>query len=282
MVGRYAGDWEAIRLDHPVDPMVDCVFKALLGDPANVDLLEDFLNALLRPASPIVEVEILNPYNDKEMEADKLTVVDVKARDAGGRTFQVEVQLGLDPELRHRMVYTWSDVYQGQLSAGQGYQQLAPVISIWLLKHVLLRDSALAHHCFVLSDPQDGCRLSDHLTIHVWELSRWRGQAGEEQAERWLHFLKEGHRWTELPAVLNTPTMRKAMATLQRFSDKGQDYWRYQARQNYLREQESDQFRMRQAEEGRPAAEERSCADRTQARPLHFDMLWVCTHLPCS
>jgi hypothetical protein len=53
---------------HPIDPKVDCVFKALLGSEDNRALLIHFLNAVLvddLPA-PITEVEILNPYNERE------------------------------------------------------------------------------------------------------------------------------------------------------------------------------------------------------------------------
>jgi hypothetical protein len=41
-------------------------------------------------------VEIQKPYNEKEFLDDKLTVVDVKARDATGQLYQVEVQLDAD------------------------------------------------------------------------------------------------------------------------------------------------------------------------------------------
>jgi hypothetical protein len=42
-----------------------------------------FLNAILSTdlGIPIATVDILNPYNDKEFIEDKLSIVDVKARD---------------------------------------------------------------------------------------------------------------------------------------------------------------------------------------------------------
>jgi hypothetical protein len=57
---------------HPIDPKVDCVFKALLGSEDNRALLLHSLNAVLvddLPA-PITEVEILNPYNERETFSD--------------------------------------------------------------------------------------------------------------------------------------------------------------------------------------------------------------------
>jgi hypothetical protein len=36
---------------------------------------------------PITEVEILNPFNEKEFIGDKLSIVDIKARDAQQRVY---------------------------------------------------------------------------------------------------------------------------------------------------------------------------------------------------
>jgi hypothetical protein len=56
----------ALHMRHAIDPKIDCVFKALLGAEANRDLLVHFLNAMLGSElpAPIVDVVILNPYNE--------------------------------------------------------------------------------------------------------------------------------------------------------------------------------------------------------------------------
>ena len=41
----------------------------------------------------------------------------------------------------------------------------------------------------------------------------------------------------ELPEWMNTQEMRQAMGTLRQFSEKDKNYFAYQARQNYLRQQ---------------------------------------------
>ena len=71
-------------MKHHIDPKIDCVFKALLGADDNRNLLVHFLNAILSTdlAAPIATVEILNPYNEREYLDDKLSIVDIKARDS--------------------------------------------------------------------------------------------------------------------------------------------------------------------------------------------------------
>ena len=55
-------------MKHKIDPSVDCVFKAILGNEKYKNLLIHFLNAVLEPAEKIEEISILNPYNEREFE----------------------------------------------------------------------------------------------------------------------------------------------------------------------------------------------------------------------
>jgi hypothetical protein len=40
-------------MKHPIDPKIDCVFKALLGSEDNRNLLVHFLNAILGSDLPV-------------------------------------------------------------------------------------------------------------------------------------------------------------------------------------------------------------------------------------
>jgi hypothetical protein len=59
---------------HPIDPKIDCVFKALLGAEDSRALLIHFLHAMLGAElpAPVTAMEILNPYNEREFLTDKL------------------------------------------------------------------------------------------------------------------------------------------------------------------------------------------------------------------
>ncbi len=86
-----------------------------------------------------------------------------------------------------------------------------------------------------------------------------------------MKFFVEGDRLDadHLPAWMQTEEMRQAMNTLRAFSEKERAYHRYQARQNYLRQQRSLQTHLEvlraEAEQAR-AAEERERAEKEQAR----------------
>ena len=187
-------------------------------------------------------MEILNPYNEREFLDDKLSVVDVKARDAAGGQYQVEVQLLAHRDLPARMLYGWADLYAAQLTSGQTYGQLRPTFAIWLLAAPLLPEVPGYAHDFRWRDA-GGRLLLDHGGIWLLELSKFAAAEVRTEQERWLKFLIEAERLDDsaLPEWMQTREMKKAMTTLKAFSEKERAYHAYQARQNYLRIQQSIQ-----------------------------------------
>lgn len=238
---------EASPLKHRINPQIDCVFKAILGAESNKPLLISFLNSVIKPDSPITVVEILNPYNEKEFIGDKLSIVDIKAQDDQKRLFQIEIQMAIFPHLPARMLYTWSDIYAAQLQDGEQYNDLHPVISIWLLADNLFPSTPVAHHHFQMVDLAQKKILNDHCSLHVLELNKWQPAPTLSMEDQWMIFFREAKSWSELPAQLNTPELRQAMATLQRFSEKEQAYHLYQARENAIREEKTQQALLEEA-----------------------------------
>ncbi len=235
---------------HAIDPKIDCVFKALLGSEENRNLLIHFLNAFLAQdlIEPLVWVEILNPYNDKEFLSDKLSIVDVKARDSHDRLYQIEIQLTSYGHLPARIIYNWADIYSQQLKSGQDYLELRPTYSIWLLAENLLRDDNETVHHYKMRDEQ-GNTLTQHGGIWLLELKKFKANRIETEDQRWLKFFREGEQLNDeaLPDWMITREMKQAMNTLSTFSEKDQHYYQYQARQEYLREQRTIQHELEQA-----------------------------------
>jgi len=68
-----------------------------------------FLNATLGFRNPIVDVTVLNPINLREFDADKLSILDIKAIDRIGRPFNIEVQTTRPLGLAERLYVVPSD-----------------------------------------------------------------------------------------------------------------------------------------------------------------------------
>jgi predicted transposase/invertase (TIGR01784 family) len=244
-------------MKHSIDPRIDCVFKSLLGNESNRNLLVHFINATLASEliAPITQVEILNPYNEKEHLDDKLSIVDVKAKDEHSRVYQIEIQLLFFSNLPARMLYTWADVYSQQLQSGDKYHELNPTYSIWLLGENAIKHDDQYIHRYKFRD-EAGVPLIEHGGIWLFELEKFNAQVIDNEQTRWLRFFKEGKQLNDLnlPDWMNTQEMKQAMNTLCQFSEKERNYFAYQARQDFLRQQGTILFEKDEALEQRDGA----------------------------
>ena len=73
-----------------LNPRVDFAFKKLFGSEENKDILISLINSIVSEADQVVDVNIMNPYNDKSYPKDKTSILDIKAIAKDGNTFDVK------------------------------------------------------------------------------------------------------------------------------------------------------------------------------------------------
>ena len=152
-----------------IDPKVDYAFKLVFGSPDHTAVTIHFLNAVLELPQPISWVEILNPIHGQDFSDDKLSVLDVLARDAEGRRYNIEMQTTLPAELVKRITYYNCGNYIRQLKSGEPYGQLRPAISICVLNGVLFPSVPEHHLSFCLRcDQHPEC-----CSIPIWRSICW-------------------------------------------------------------------------------------------------------------
>src|SRR5262245_26070948 len=103
-----------------IDPKVDYTFKRIFGREENRQVLIDVVNAVREPppGQEMAEVELLNPFNDKTELDDKLSILDIKARDSQGRLYNIEMQMLAELSWKQRVLYYWATLYPQQLQEG--------------------------------------------------------------------------------------------------------------------------------------------------------------------
>ncbi|MDM8550700.1 Rpn family recombination-promoting nuclease/putative transposase [Desulfobacterales bacterium HSG2] len=247
-------------MKNKIKPTVDCVVKAMFGKEENRNLLINFLNAVLEPdaGERITDVFVLNPYNEREFESGKLSIVDIKARDEGGRYFQVEIQVSAYFWLALRMLHNWAGVYHAQLEKGKPYVSLNPVISIWILDDMLFspseKEADTDNYLHLIFEPREralGIRMTDHFAIHILQLPCWDPQNSvTDDRERWIHFFREGENMDadNLPEGMNTEEIRQAMGVLERFSDNRDEHILYLSRLDAARQMRTWEIVLEQKE----------------------------------
>jgi predicted transposase/invertase (TIGR01784 family) len=216
------------------DPKVDYAFKRVFGDPRNADILIHLLNAILRPQPPIRSIEILNPFSDKDFADDKLSVLDIRARDQQGQLFDIEMQLLLPHDFKGRILYYWAGMFHGQLRDGDDYINLRPAISICLVNQELFPEIDDYHLAFELIDVEHNARFTDLIEVHVLQLPKLVQGPDElrDDLEGWLYLFRHPESIDEdhLPARINQPIYMRAIKELEMLTKDEQERLRYEAR----------------------------------------------------
>jgi predicted transposase/invertase (TIGR01784 family) len=223
-----------------IDPTVDYAFKHLLGRDATRPLLISVLNSVLNPppGHGVYDIELMNPFNPKESPSDKLSILDIKARDQSGWQFNVEMQMVAFLCYEKRILYYWSKLHQQQLQAGQDYVELKLTISISFLNHVLFPDTKDYHLRFRLLEARGHFALTDDLEFHVLELPKFTKTLTELHTDLdiWLYFLRHAEMMdTEaIPAELQRqPLMVQAMKELRMLTQTDLEREQYEARRKW-------------------------------------------------
>jgi predicted transposase/invertase (TIGR01784 family) len=228
-----------------VDPKVDYAFKRVFGVEKNRPILTHMLHAVLRPPpqQQLAELEIINPFNDKETLDDKLSILDIKARDRSGRQFNIEMQMLADLYFPKRVLYYWAKFHQQQLHEGEDYAALRPTVSICFVNSILFPEKPAHHLPFQLWNPEHQVVLTNDLAIHMIELPKFTKTAEQlaDPLDVWLYFLRYAATLDTdaLPPALNIPVIHQAMEELRMLTQNDLERERYEARIKQQRDERS-------------------------------------------
>src|SRR5438128_203096 len=204
-----------------IDPTVDFAFKHLLGRESTRPILISVVDSVLNPSPGlhIKDLELLNPFNPKETLDDKLSILDIKARDQSGRQFNLEMQMLAFRYYQKRILYYGCKLHQQQLHEGDDYLQLRPTISISFLDHVLFPKVPDYHLRFQLLEARHYFPFTEDLELHILELPKFTKTAEELKTDLdiWLYFFRHAAKMDTdaLPAKLaQHPLVRRAVEEL--------------------------------------------------------------------
>lgn len=111
-----------------LSPLNDFVFKALFGREKRESkiILIDFLNAILKfeEENKITEIVYLNPFNLREFQGDKESILDLKIKTEKGERVNIEVQVNNVDDFRKRSLYYWAKMYGETISESDIYLTL--------------------------------------------------------------------------------------------------------------------------------------------------------------
>ena len=227
-----------------LNPRVDFAFKKLFGSEENKDILISFINSVVSKDDQVIDVILLNPYNNKEHQSDKLSILDIKATDERGRQYNIEMQITDQVYYNQRALYYWSRLYTSQLQEGDAFGDLKKTISINVLNFDYFDEEPTYHNVFKVLHAESHKSYFEDLELHFIELHKFDDEAGpiKTTLDRWAKFLKKAHRYDKatFPEELRVePAIEKAFFSLNTLSLDKDEREIYEARLKWLRDEDA-------------------------------------------
>jgi predicted transposase/invertase (TIGR01784 family) len=218
----------------------DVAIRKIFGNTNKKEILISFLNAVLKfeGNGKITWVEILNPYQLPIVLGAKSTVLDIKAKDKAGNEYIVEMQVTDKIGFAQRVVYYSAKSYSAQLSVGEDYYKLKPIIFIGILNFEFLESSNYLSRHLILDAKTHEHKLKD-LDFNFIELPKFNKTEQELQnlVEKWVYFIKNAENLTIIPKNLGDKGLKSAYMEANQYSWDKKDLEAYQ----YAKMREADE-----------------------------------------
>ena len=230
-----------------INPRVDIAFKKIFGVEENKDLLISLINSVVSEADQVVKVTLLNPYNPKNFNADKLSILDIKAEGEDGKRFNIEIQISDEADYDKRALYYWAKLYTEQLEAAEDYSLLAKAIGIHILNFTSIPEVDKYHNVFHITEKDTGLLYFKDLELHTIELKKFTKNSREDlndivakvknSLDIWVAFLTRHDLLNKdnLPSALDNPALKKALNVLDIMNFKPDEREAYEEHLKWLR-----------------------------------------------
>jgi predicted transposase/invertase (TIGR01784 family) len=199
-----------------LDVKTDYAFKRVFGSTESVPLLISFLNAILDYTGDgaIVDLTILDPYLAPKLQGMKDTYVDVRAKLKNGNSVIVEMQVLNVQGFEQRVLYNAAKEFSNQLTAGQAYKLLNPVIALTFTDFKLFDDISHYQSNFVMQEKSRFIQYSDDIELVFVELPKFNKNENEldDIKDKWIYFVKNAGKLDYIPVALKEPCIEEALS----------------------------------------------------------------------
>ena len=223
-----------------LSPKVDVVFKMLFGDERSIEILTDFLKAVLNlPDDEFEEVTIVDPHLLREYAGDKLGILDVKVKTRTKKVIDIEIQVKVRPHFIERIVYYQSKMITEQIAAGTDFAKIQRVISIIITDENIIGQYPGAegkyHHRILPCDVDTGYQFTDIKEINILELRKLPMADDGSNLWAWMSFFNAESKEDLDMLVADRPQTKigKAVVRLEELSQDERARMLYESRQMY-------------------------------------------------
>jgi predicted transposase/invertase (TIGR01784 family) len=189
-----------------INPKTDFAFKKIFGSKKSKDILISFLDAILYNAEgTILDLEILDPYQAPRIKGMKDSYLDVKATITDNKTVIIEMQVLNVLGFEKRVLYNAAKAFSIQLSVGEDYALLNPVIALTITDFEMFPGQERIISRYRLKEKDDLTDYSDDIELVFVELPKFKRDLDELEtlADKWLYFLRSASQLKVAPPSLD-------------------------------------------------------------------------------
>lgn len=230
-----------------INPRVDIAFKKIFGVEENKDLLISLINSIVGEEDQVEEITLMNPYNPQNFKQEKLSILDIKAKGACEKRFNIEIQISDEADYDKRALYYWAKLYTEQLKVSDDYSFLTKAIGIHILNFTSIPKVDKYHNVFHIKEKETGALYFKDLELHTIELKKFSNNGSEELPEiltkvknsldMWVAFLTRHDLLNKdhLPPAIDNPILKKALVVLDVMSFDDEEREAYEGHLKWLR-----------------------------------------------
>ena len=201
-----------------------------------------FLNAVLEleDSEKLYDIEILdNTKLKRDGPADKLGILDIRAKTLAGEQINIEVQLVNQYNMDKRTLFYWSKMYSEQLKEGQPFDDLKKTITINILDFNYMDVDSYNTVFHLWEDRHKGYKLTDVLEIRFIELPKFRKAKFDlsRPLDRWLVFIDDLPEEVLKMAMKAEPVIAKAEELLEYLGSLDEVKRYYEAREREVHDE---------------------------------------------
>jgi predicted transposase/invertase (TIGR01784 family) len=196
--------------DFEVLPTQDAAFKMLFTERTDLGVLASLINAVRADRAPVSALTIVNPEASPRRPKGKRIILDVKAKDAQGNDYNVEMQVRRQAYWGDRALVYLAYMIAGQLKAGQDYQGMPSAVRIDLLDFDLFRQKQAVWSFAMRDENVHDQVLSEAAEIRVIEMPKYERLGWNTSAlSDWVKFFKHS-KDAAIMETVTTPEVKRA------------------------------------------------------------------------
>ena len=189
----------------------DIVFKRIFAHKGNEEFLTEFLSSLLN--IKIKNIEIMHDIHlEKDIEDDKLGIIDVRAVINDNSIINIEIQLRNEFNIIERSTFYGSKLISDQLRKNDLYKDIKPVIVICILDYNFFPFEEYINDTVMVLNKHRKFNVNENMKYYYIELPKFRNSNYNRESiiNQWLTFI-DSENSKELEEIMKkNNTIKKA------------------------------------------------------------------------